>query len=87
MRPSLHYSRPSRRVRNANWTRIPGFARMGSPDNRNRRCIGTGEVSMDIATMTAATVSGAAAVACYAPALLPAPPAQALPAESRTSTD
>jgi len=46
-----------------------------------------GEVSMDIATMTVATVSGVAAVACYAPTLLPAPPVQALPAESRTSTD
>jgi hypothetical protein len=42
---------------------------------------------MDIATMTVATVSGVADVACYAPALLPAPPVQALPAESRTSTD
>lgn len=30
---------------------------------------------MDIATMTAATVSGVASVACNAPALLPAPPA------------
>ena len=42
---------------------------------------------MDIATMTVATVSGVAAMACYAPALLPAPPAQALPVESGTTTD
>jgi len=30
---------------------------------------------MDIATMTAATVSGVATMACNAPALLPVPPA------------
>ncbi|RKR20248.1 hypothetical protein C8D78_2063 [Arthrobacter oryzae] len=70
------------------WTGVLRFARMGSPGNRTRRIrenellgiVQTGEVSMGIATMTAATVSGVAVVACYAAAPLPAPAVQTRPA-------
>ena len=60
-----------------------GLAGKSEPCSWNLgRNVGTGEVSMGIATMTAATVSGVAVLACYAAAPLPA-----LPAQFRLATD